>query len=174
MTDYSEFLPPDRPTRKTHTKKIKNPKSEELKILEQLHHQRKAAMSSMKPEYIPMTRFSDDSANELTNAVICYINLIGGWATKISVEGRYIEKIGKRVTSSVKKGTADIHACLKGKHLSIEVKYGKDRQSDHQKEVERDIKAAEGYYYIARDFASFFQWINQEFGITYTHSRYAS
>jgi hypothetical protein len=111
------------------------------------------------PDYaIPRPSYKTNDANGLTKAIIDYIELRGGWATRISVEGRYIEALGKRIASSVKKGTADIHACYKGKHLSIEVKIGADRQSDDQKQVQADITAAGGHYFIARSFDDFHQW----------------
>ena len=111
--------------------------------------------------YIPPTKYEDKTANGLTKAIVDFIDYSGGWATRISVEGRYIEKLGTRIPSSVKIGTADIHACYKGIHLSIEVKIGSDRQSEAQKEIERDIKAAGGQYFIAKDFDSFHEWFSK-------------
>lgn len=112
------------------------------------------------PDYArPKQSLKTSDANGLTKAIIDYIDLSGGWATRISTEGRYIEGLGKRIPSSVKKGTADIHAVWKGRHLSIEVKIGKDRQSDEQIAVEKSVTAAGGLYYIATTFDSFHQWI---------------
>ena len=114
------------------------------------------------PDYArPKTTIKTSDANGLTKAIISFIDLSGGWATRISVEGRYIESLGKRIPSSVKKGTADIHAVYKGRHLSIEVKIGKDRQSDEQKEVQKSIEAAGGLYFIATTFEAFHQWITK-------------
>ena len=111
------------------------------------------------PEYArPKASYKTNDANGLTKAIVDFIDLSGGWATRISVEGRYIESLGKRIPSSVKKGTADIHAVYKGKHLSIEVKIGADRQSDEQKSVEKSINASGGYYFIAKTFEQFHQW----------------
>lgn len=131
-----------------------------LRLLEELKHKEKSSRSTMPPSYIPRTKYSDDDANSLTTAIIDYIDLIGGWATRISVEGRYIEKLGTRVRSSVKRGTADIHAVYRGKHLSIEVKIGKDRQSEEQKEIEQEIISAGGLYFIARNFQDFYDWFS--------------
>ena len=112
------------------------------------------------PEYArPKPTYKTSDANGLTKAIIDFIDLSGGWATRISTEGRYIESLGKRIPSSVKKGTADIHAVWKGSHLSIEVKIGKDKQSDEQKEIQTAITKAGGHYYIAKDFESFHAWI---------------
>jgi hypothetical protein len=112
------------------------------------------------PDYArPKPKLSASDANSLTKAIVSFIDLSGGWATRISVEGRYIESLGKRIPSSVKKGTADIHAVYKGRHLSIEVKIGKDRQSEEQKDVQKSVEAAGGHYFIARNFDDFHQWI---------------
>lgn len=112
------------------------------------------------PDYArPKSKIKTNDANGLTKAIIDFIDLSGGWATRISVEGRYIESLKKRIPSSVKKGTADIHAVYKGKHLSIEVKIGKDRQSDEQKAVQKSVEAAGGIYFIATTFEAFHQWI---------------
>lgn len=105
-------------------------------------------------------KYKDTGTNDLTKAIIDFIDLSGGWATRISTEGRYIKSIDARIPSSVKTGTADIHACWKGMHLSIEVKVGKDTQSEVQKEVEAAIRRAGGQYFIAKTFDSFYQWIN--------------
>ena len=112
------------------------------------------------PDYArPKPKVKTTDANGLTKAIIDFIDLSGGWATRISTEGRYIESLGKRIPSSVKKGTADIHAVWHGMHLSIEVKIGSDRQSDEQRHVEKCVKSAGGHYYIASTFDEFHQWI---------------
>ena len=115
-------------------------------------------------------KYSDNSANALTKSIVAYITLSGGHATRVSSTGRQITKHRTEVKGSGKlvyipgttrKGTADIHAVWKGKHLSIEVKIGKDRQSEAQKQVEIEVNRAGGYYFIAKYFETFYQWINQ-------------
>ena len=66
----------------------------------------------------------------------------------------------KWVYGTTKRGTPDIMGVLNGKNLAIEVKIGKDKQSEAQKQVEADIHASGGYYFIAKDFESFYQWVN--------------
>jgi hypothetical protein len=107
----------------------------------------------------PKPKVKTSDANSLTKAIVQWIDLSGGWATRISTEGRYIESLGKRIPSSVKRGTADIHAVWKGMHLSIEVKIDKDKQSEEQKEIQKDIEKAGGKYFIAKTFDQFYQWI---------------
>ena len=55
-------------------------------------------------------------------------------------------------------GSADISATIKGRSVKIEVKIGKDRQSEAQKAYQREVEAAGGLYYIAHDFTSFVKW----------------
>jgi hypothetical protein len=59
------------------------------------------------------------------------------------------------------KGSADISATIKGRSVKIEVKYGKDRQSEYQKEYQQAIETAGGVYVIAKDFDSWYVWFNQ-------------
>jgi hypothetical protein len=44
--------------------------------------------------------------------------------------------------------------------VKIEVKIGKDRQSEAQKKYQEDIERAGGVYLIARDFDSFVEWFD--------------
>ena len=55
-------------------------------------------------------------------------------------------------------GSADISATIKGRSVKIEVKIGKDRQSEAQKRYQEMIERAGGTYYIARDFDEFVEW----------------
>lgn len=109
--------------------------------------------------YLVPAKYDFVSTNGITKAIIEYIDLRGGWATRASTEGRYIESLGKRVCSSVKRGTPDIIGVLEAKPLFIEVKNGSDRMSDIQIEVQLDIVNAGGNYCIAKSFDSFYYWI---------------
>ena len=132
------------------------------------------AKSSMNPKYIGLTEWTDNSANSLTNSIIFYINATGNQAERIGNQGQYREgaKIqvgtgeiaytkqlpGKWTPGQGTKGTADISATINGKSVKIEVKYGRDRQSDVQKDYQNKIETAGGIYYIARDFDTFVEW----------------
>jgi hypothetical protein len=65
---------------------------------------------------------------------------------------------GKWTPGQSTKGTADISATIRGRSVKIEIKYGKDRQSDAQKEYQAAIERAGGVYIIVRDFDSFVEW----------------
>jgi hypothetical protein len=145
---------------------------DKLKALEM--EQLKAKYPSMRPELIPLTDWKDTSANGLTKCIIFWINALGGQAERISSQGQYREgkKIkvgtgeiqyekqlpGKWTPGQSTKGTADISATIRGRSVKIEVKYGNDKQSDHQKAYQEAIEKAGGTYIIAKTFDDFVLW----------------
>ena len=124
---------------------------------------------------IPTPKYIDTNANGLTKCIIDWLQLNGHQAERINTMG--VARVEKGITDEVfnrgtpqkitwtkgtgTKGSADISATIKGFSVKIEVKYGKDRQSDAQKKYEETVKAAGGVYYIARDFDSFYDWYNK-------------
>jgi hypothetical protein len=80
-----------------------------------------------------------------------YTDVIG--RTKTIGSTKYIPTTGT-------KGSADISATIAGKSVKIEVKIGKDRQSEHQKVYQDQIENAGGDYFIAKDFDSFYNWFS--------------
>lgn len=107
----------------------------------------------------PRTKFNTSTANGLTQAILTWLKLNGCWATRVSSAGRYLPGAGF-IPSTTRKGTADIHAVIDGRHVSIEVKIGRDRMSEAQKKTQTEIQAAGGLYFIAKDFDSFMAWYN--------------
>lgn len=149
-----------------------------LKLLaEQSLETKRLRYPTIKPEYIPLTKYSDKTANALTKAIVEFIQLNGGQAERISNMGRVVDG-RKRVTDTIgrtkmigsmtwikgsgKNGTADISATIKGKSVKIEVKIGKDRQSDEQMDYQNEVERAGGVYFIAKDFQSFYDFYNSE------------
>lgn len=144
-----------------------------LQQLTELDWQIRCSESRMPPEYIVRTKFTDKTANGLTKAIVKWINLNGYQAERISTSGRWVDnskvvtdvlgnrkKIGsgKYIKGSGTKGSADISATIKGKSIKIEVKIGKDKQSEAQKEYQKAIERAGGIYFIAKDFNSFYEF----------------
>lgn len=144
-----------------------------LQILNEMAFERLCAISTMPRHTIPKPKFSDSSANNLTKAIIKYIELMGYQAERISNTGRYIDNTkkfkniqgqqiqigsGQYIPGTGTKGTADISATIKGKSVKIEVKYGKDRQSEAQKDYQSTIERSGGIYYIAKDFETFYNF----------------
>lgn len=148
-----------------------------LKILEDLAFAAKREKYPDQP-YLLKPKFTDKSANGLTKAIIAFLRLQGHQAERISNTGRvidgrktYTDVLGHRRTigsvqwipSSGTRGTADISATIAGKSIKIEVKHGRDKQSEAQRRYQADVERSGGIYYIARDFESFYKWFNENF-----------
>ena len=149
--------------------------------LKQLKHAEECKKyPSMPPAYIPLTKFTDKTANGLTKCVIAWIDLHGGQAERINTTGRMIDKtkvvsdaLGqKRMIGSVEwqkgtgtKGSADISSTIRmningrmiGVSVKWEVKIGKDRMSEHQKKYQLEIEGADGYYFVVKSFDDFME-----------------
>jgi hypothetical protein len=144
-------------------------KKEYKALLHEMKLQRYAITHPNYPQdYIPKTMYKDSTANGLTRAICDYINYNGYQAERINTMGTAREKkttAGKVIGVTWTKGTstagsADISATIKGRSVKIEVKIGKDRQSDAQKRYQENIEKAGGIYYIAKDFDSFVEFFN--------------
>jgi len=142
-------------------------KKEYKALLHELKLQRYAITHPNFPQdYIPKTMYKDSTANGLTRAICDFINYQGYQAERINTMGTAREKkttAGKVIGVTWTKGTstagsADISATIKGRSVKIEVKIGKDRQSEAQKRYQENIEKAGGTYYIAKDFDSFVEW----------------
>lgn len=140
-----------------------------LKDLAILDHNERCKNTSMPPAYVPINKFTDATANGLTQAICRFINLQGYQAERISSTGRYIDNTkivtdclgyqrkigsGKYIKGSGTKGTADISATIKGLSIKIEVKM-KDKQSDVQKEYQASIERAGGKYWLVYNWQEF-------------------
>ena len=129
------------------------------------------------PEYaLVPKKYHERSANGLTQMVIDWLRFHGWQAERINTTGRRIDNrktsidvigrartIGKVewIPTTGQKGSADISATVMGRSIKIEIKYGKDRQSDDQKKYQQDIERSGGVYLIVRKFDEFVEWYNQ-------------
>jgi hypothetical protein len=122
---------------------------------------------------IPVSVWSDSTTNKLTKAVIAFINLSGYQAERINTTGRMIDNtkivkdvVGFNRTIGSKKwikgtgtvGSADISSTIHGRSVKIEIKFGKDRQSEVQKMYQSHIEKAGGTYVIVKTFDGFIEW----------------
>lgn len=116
-------------------------------------------------EFVRKQPYKDTSANSLTSCILDFINYSGGSATRINNSGimRKIDGAMKMTHSTTRKGVADIHAIIKGRHVSIEVKFGKDRMSKYQVAERERIERAGGIYYVATCMDLFTDWFEQTF-----------
>ncbi|MGD9493572.1 MAG: hypothetical protein AB7V36_09495 [Bacteroidales bacterium] len=137
-----------------------------LQALKNLHLADNRLRYPNLPEYARSTpKYSDTTANGLTKCIIDFIRYSGGQAERINCTGRIIKKGYSQmyIPTSGQRGTADISATIQGRSVKIEVKIGRDRQSEYQKQYQSDIEASGGIYYIAKDFVSFYAWYLQNF-----------
>ena len=121
---------------------------------------------------------SDSTANGLTRLVIKWIELHGGQAERINTMGRMVD--GRKIVTDVlgrkgmigsmnyipttgTRGSADISAVINGRAIKIEIKVGKDRQSEAQKAYEQSITSAGGVYLIVRTMDQFVAWWDETF-----------
>jgi hypothetical protein len=126
--------------------------------------------------YINATKYSDSTANGLTKAIKDFLNLSGHQAERVSSMGRTLDNrktvqdvLGRNIRvgstqyipGTSTNGTADISAIIHGRSVKIEVKIGKDRQSDAQRQYEEDVTRAGGVYFIARNFDEFIEWYDE-------------
>jgi hypothetical protein len=65
------------------------------------------------------------------------------------------------VHSWQKTGVADVTVMYGGRVMEVEIKYGKDVQSEAQKKYEKEMKRAGVPYHIVKDFDQFIEVFNQ-------------
>lgn len=111
------------------------------------------------PQYARTTPvFREGTANEMTQTIIAFMQVIGGQAERINSMGRQISINNKTkwVYGTGTNGTADISATWQGRSIKIEVKATKgEKQSEIQKEYQRRIEQSGGIYILARSFDGF-------------------
>ncbi len=150
---------------------------------EAIKHLKSVAMEAHRERYPSMPeharvvyRYTDKNANGLTRCIIDFLRFNGCQAERISNTGRpvdgrkrYTNVMGlQRQVGSIEwipgqgtPGTADISATIGGRSVKIEVKIGRDRQSEAQKKYQMDVEAAGGTYVIAKSFEGFLTWYSQ-------------
>jgi hypothetical protein len=134
-------------------------KPDSVKELEALAMDEARRLHPGNPALCPRT-FRDDGSNSLTACIVKYITLQGGFASRISNQGTFNQKLHKYIPGTAKRGLADVMATFKGLSLHIEVKHGRDVQSEAQKKIESEVIRAGGRYYLARNFTDFKEWFD--------------
>jgi hypothetical protein len=125
-----------------------------------------AAVTSMTAAEYNKTKIAKNpktNTNALTQSVIDRIKALKGcYAFRVNNGGIYDPT--KKVFRKPKDGTAgvsDIIACIYGRYLSIEIKVGRDFQSDGQIEFEKLIRNARGSYIIVSEISYFEKWFKE-------------
>lgn len=163
-------------TKKTPKPRYRKPAA--VAMLEEMQRQHRIEQHpNVPPNYIKRVPMRDDTANGLTQCIVLFVNLSGGQAERINTTGRVVMRRGQQlrggrlvdclrpqyIPTNGRRGSADISATIGGRSVKIEVKIGRDRQSDAQREYQHEVEQAGGLYYIARDFTSFYDWYNTTF-----------
>lgn len=112
-------------------------------------------------------KWTDETANGLTAAIVDFFRFIGGHFTRVNTMGvPRKDSYGqmKWTPSTTRKGTADIIGVYKGLYVAVEVKIGPDRQSDEQIKEEAAVKKAGGIYIVAKTFPGFLKTVTELLG----------
>lgn len=141
-----------------------------LKDLSNLHFNNLRETKPNVPLHaIPRKTFSDKTANGLQTAIKTFCDLSGVLCDRRGNEGRYrpgqtvVDVIGR---TRIMKGTylpgqnngqGDLSITIKGRIHWVEVKIGKDTQSDAQKTFESKVKKAGATYNIVKDWNDFYK-----------------
>jgi hypothetical protein len=83
----------------------------------------------------------------------------GHRATRINTAGRIVA--GRYITSTTRKGTADISATIKGRAIMIEIKVGKDKPSVYQLAEQQRERNAGGMHEFIHTIQEFFIFYDQ-------------
>lgn len=147
-----------------HYKKVAKPryiKPESVKQLEQDYFNCKYKDSAIPDNCRFVTKFRDDTANGLTNCLQAWCKINGAHFQRTNTQGQYDAKLKRFRRSGATKGVSDTMIVYKGKTLNIEIKIGRDKQSDDQKKIQASIENAGGIYWIIKTFDDFINIISQ-------------
>ncbi len=103
------------------------------------------------------------SANSLTQSIVRFLNYNGFVAWNVYNGGVYDPKIQRyRKNPTQKRGVFDVCGFRKsdGRHLEIEIKWGRDKMSADQLRHLDDLESSGSLCFVARDFDQFEQWFN--------------
>jgi len=103
--------------------------------------------------------FRDDSANELTKIVCAWLKLNGYFAARVNTTGTFNAKLGKFIKSGSSNGMADVTSVINSKHVSIEIKAGRDKPRPEQLKVQGQVQNAGGAYIFIHSFDDFLEQI---------------
>lgn len=146
-------------SKKKTTPKPRYKKPEPVKQLENDYYTWKYRQSSIPVQCRFKKAFRDDTANGLAGCIEAWANVHGAFFQRQNSQGQYDSRLKMWRKSGTTKGIADVQVTFKGKTYNLEIKIGKDRQSEVQKAIERKIKAAGGHYAIIRCYDDFLRQI---------------
>jgi len=103
-----------------------------------------------------------ETANGMTKNIIRAVNMRSGCvAYRINNVGIWDEKKQIHRRANTEKGLPDIWGCVHGRLLTIEVKAGSDKMSEHQLFRKVEIERAGGLYCEAKSTDAALAWFNE-------------
>lgn len=100
-----------------------------------------------------------ETANGITSAIVRVVNMRPRCvAYRVNNVGVWDAAKGVHRGGNTEKGLPDIWCCIDGRFVVIEVKAGKDRQSEEQKHRQFEIERAGGVYLLIRSKDEFLRW----------------
>ena len=159
-----------------------------LKQLSVLDHTERCKTTSMRPDYVPINKFTDKTSAGLEKAICRFLTLHGHQAERIKNTG--VAKDNTRIVTDVlgrrrkigsiewrkgtgTNGTHDVHSTIKvnisghivGVKVTWEVKIGKDTIKPAQLDYAKSVEASGGRAYFVRTWEDFYtkyiEFINQ-------------
>lgn len=134
-------------------------KPDSVKRLENDYYTWKYRQSSIPVQCRFKKAFRDDTANGLAGCIEAWAKVHGAFFQRQNSQGQYDSRLKMWRKSGTTKGIADVQVTYRGRTYNLEIKVGRDRQSEVQKAVEKQIKAAGGHYAVIHCFNDFLQEI---------------
>lgn len=112
-----------------------------------------------------------ETANGLTQSILRFISSHRWYCTRIQSQGQYNAKLKRWTKGTTRKGIGDILAIIRGDAIMIEVKVGKDKQSQWQKQTQKDVEKSFGIYLQIKSFDEFKMWY--DYNDPFNHNAYS-
>ena len=105
-------------------------------------------------------KFRDDTANGLTDCLAKWCQINDAHFQRMNSQGQYDAKLKIWRRSGSTKGISDTLIIYRGQTIHIEIKVGKDKQSEAQKKMQVSVEASGGIYWVIKSFDQFINQIN--------------
>ena len=132
-----------------------------VKCLETDYFEWKYRNSSIPQHCRVKPHFRDDTANRLAKCIETWARMNNAFYQRQNSQGQYDSRLGRWRKSGTTAGIADLQVTHEGRVYNLEIKIGKDRQSDVQKDVEARVKMAGGHYAIIKCYDDFLNEITK-------------
>lgn len=106
-------------------------------------------------------KFRDDTANGLAGCLNAWCKVNNAFFQRNNSQGQYDSRLKIWRRSGSTKGIADTQVTYRGNVYNFEIKIGRDKQSDAQKQVQYQIESAGGHYAVIKSFDEFLNEINR-------------